>query len=421
MKESYREDLALFRYDKIQPMISGDFPDHNQEAYLARVAGEQYLFPDGQMRPIQRGTLKMWLHYYRKEGFQGLKPKPRADRGSFTSLNLDHMQEIQRLIQENPRRTAAGIHRKLTQTGVYREKAPSLTSVQRFIAGYRKEHAHLLTPIEDMKAFEMPHINDLWQIDTTHGPYLTLDGRKRKVYIIAIIDDASRLLVGYGTYFEDNALNVQDTLRRAILTYGLPNYLYADNGAPYIDKQLKLIGARLGFAVRHTKPYRGNQKGKIERWFGVMKQQWMHELDSETLSSLEDFQAAFSAYVVDRNTQVNRSLGKQQTPLNRFMSEPEYIRKRSAAEVDQAFLHQETRQVAKDGTISFKQVQYETGQSTIGQRVMIHYMPDLSHVYLVTAHGLTEIHPVNKVENRLIRRQQVRLNPERGADESWTI
>lgn len=416
MKESYREDLALFRYDKIQPLISGVFPDHNQAAYLERLASEPVLFPDGDMRVIRPGTAKMWLHIYRKEGFQGLKPKSRTDKGGYVSLSSDQIQEIQRLIHENPRRTATNIHQRLHQTGFYSKKAPSLSSVQRFLSRYKKEHPHLLAPVEDMKAFEMPHINDLWQIDTTHGPFLTLQGRKRKVYIIAIIDDASRLLVGYGVYLEDNALNVQDTLRRAILTYGLPKQLYADNGSPYIDKQLKLIGARLGMNVTHTKPYSGYQKGKIERWFGVMKQQWMYDLNLESFHSLDSFGDAFAAYVVARNNQVNRSLGDQQTPLNRFMSEPDSIRKRPAAEIDQAFLHQETRQVAKDGTISFKNQQYETGHATIGQKVTIHYMPDLSSVYLVTSQGLQEVFPVNKIENRLIQRRQVRFTQEEGVE-----
>ena len=143
MKESYREDVALFRYDKIQPILSGNFPDHSQAAYLARITGEPFLFPDGKMRTLQPATLKMWLHLYRKDGFQGLKPKQRGDRGTFTSLSSEHRQEIRRLIHENPRRSAVKIHQRLHQTGFYHEKATSLTTVQRFLARYRKAHTEL--------------------------------------------------------------------------------------------------------------------------------------------------------------------------------------------------------------------------------------------------------------------------------------
>ena len=70
---------------------------------------------------------------------------------------------------------------------------------------------------EDMRAFEMRYANDLWQIDTSHGPIISIDGKKYKTYLIAIIDDASRLIVGYGFYLADNAVNVQLTLERSHL------------------------------------------------------------------------------------------------------------------------------------------------------------------------------------------------------------
>lgn len=48
-----------------------------------------------------------------------------------------------------------------------------------------------------------------------------------------IIDDHSRMIVGYGFFLEDNAVNVQTVLKRAIAKYGVPKRLYADNGKPY--------------------------------------------------------------------------------------------------------------------------------------------------------------------------------------------
>ena len=101
---------------------------------------------------------------------------------------------------------------------------------------------------EDMRR-EYP--NDVWQGDTTYGPYITMDGKKYRTYLIHFIDDNSRLVVGHGFYLNDNAINVQKTLKKAIKTYGLPKQIYLDNGKSYKNCQLSLICARLGIKLTH--------------------------------------------------------------------------------------------------------------------------------------------------------------------------
>ena len=41
--------------------------------------------------------------------------------------------------------------------------------------------------------------------DTSHGPILTIDGKKVQTYLIQLIDDASRLIVGYEFFLNDNS------------------------------------------------------------------------------------------------------------------------------------------------------------------------------------------------------------------------
>ena len=61
----------------------------------------------------------------------------------------------------------------------------------------------------------MENANDCWQADTSHGPYLTINGKKTLTYLIAIIDDASRLIVGARFYYNDNSYNLQDIFKSA--------------------------------------------------------------------------------------------------------------------------------------------------------------------------------------------------------------
>lgn len=58
-----------------------------------------------------------------------------------------------------------------------------------------------MTPGQDMHRYERPHINEVWCGDSSADPYLkTPDGKRRRVYVIALIDDASRMVVGIDVF-----------------------------------------------------------------------------------------------------------------------------------------------------------------------------------------------------------------------------
>lgn len=401
------ENIALFRYDLVQPLINGDFPDTNKQAYMRRIAAKERLLPNGQRGFIQPGTLREWSTKYRKFGFQGLKPKTRSDHGNSRKLNSNQMEEIIRLKQENPNRPATAIRKRMVSTGYFPDGVPSDSTIQRYLAKVSPELRR--NQKEDMRAFEMEHINELWQIDTTHGPFIKVDGQKRKVYIVGVIDDASRYLIGWNMSFNDDAVSVQMALKRAIQTYGKPRQLYADNGKPYVNKQLALICADLGIGLRHAQIYHGNQKGKIERWFGVMKQQWMSDINYDAFQSLDELKESFANYVRDKNSQSHSSLPNKISPVDRFSIEPEMIHKVEPQRLDVAFLHREDRKVANDGTIKLNGYQYETGQATIGEHVIVRYQPDLSSVYIEWEEQLLSIKLVDKVGNSHAIRKQIRL------------
>ncbi|MFQ6822938.1 MAG: hypothetical protein ACLRTZ_05910 [Agathobacter sp.] len=74
-----------------------------------------------------------------------------------------------------------------------------------------------------MRRYERPHINEVWCGDSSVGPYLkTDDGKKHRVYIIALIDDASRFIVGIDVFFNDNFVNLMSVIKSAVARYGRP-------------------------------------------------------------------------------------------------------------------------------------------------------------------------------------------------------
>lgn len=94
------------------------------------------------------------------------------------------------------------------------------------------------------------------------GPVISIDNKKVQTYIIQIIDDASRLIVGSKLFLNDNSLNFQIVLKQAIKTYGIPKKLFVDNGTPYKNLQFEIICANVGIILIHAKPYSPESKRK---------------------------------------------------------------------------------------------------------------------------------------------------------------
>ena len=73
-----------------------------------------------------------------------------------------------------------------------------------------------------MRRYERAHVNEVWCGDSSVGPYLkTKDGRKHKVYVIALIDDASRYIVGINVFFHDNFANLISVMKSAVAKFGV--------------------------------------------------------------------------------------------------------------------------------------------------------------------------------------------------------
>lgn len=404
--EVTKNEIALLRYGAILPVLHDDFPEASARKYFERVAQTPFLLPDGSSKYFAVGTMTGWLLAYRKSGFQGLLPKTRNDKGGTRALSDEQKAIILERKRTRPRRTATSIYWELIEQGVILKHACSLASVQRFLAS--KRHEITAPYIEDMKAFEMKHANDLWQIDTSHGPFLTIDGKRYKTYMIMIIDDASRLLVGHDIFLADNAVNVQLVVKQAVAIYGVPKKLYTDNGTPYRNKQLELICAHLGVGLCRTQVYHGNQKGKIERNFKSVKEGWMYNIDYDDFASTSELHASLAQYVSKKNNSHHAAL--QTTPWLRFMEDKAHIRKIDATLLEQAFLHTEQRRVNNDATIKLRTQLYEVDQTYIGRHVTIKYQPDCSIVYLYDEEQIPTLwlplKLVNKVDNSQIKRKQ---------------
>ena len=261
-----------------------------------------------------------------------------------------------------------------------------------------------------LRRYERPHINEVWCGDSSAGPYLkTEDGRKHRVYVIALIDDASRFITGIDVFFNDNFANLMSVMKSAVAKYGVPKVFNFDNGAGYRNKQMEMLAARIGSAIRYCRPYSPVEKAKIERWFRTMKDQWMAALDMKEFHTLDELRGSLLTYVNLYNQRPHSSLNGK-SPQERFFSEPECIRRISDEQIEHSFLLEIERRVSADSVIVIDQVEYEVDFRFARQRITIRYSPGMDEIYVVEQDGtLSPVRILSKHENSLVRREKVRL------------
>ncbi|MBO7349586.1 MAG: transposase [Spirochaetales bacterium] len=409
MDQEKQQNIALMRYSVISPIISGLWEDYSSlTAFFNDASAKGVLAPDGSVKHFAPQTIERWYRNYKKGGFDALIPTGRVDQGLPRKLDADLQEQIRYLKTNYPRMSAASIHRQLQDNGSIKVGTVSESTVNRYVNQLSLEMKTTTNP--DMRRYERPHINEVWCGDSSVGPYLkTDDGKKHKVYIIALIDDASRFIVGIDVFFNDNFVNLMSVIKSAVAKYGRPQMFNFDNGSSYKNKQMELLAARIGSVIHYDQPYTPTQKAKIERWFRTMKDQWMSGLDIRDFHSLDELRGNLFAYVQKYNQTVHSSLNGR-SPQDRYFSEPNLFHRLSDEEIDHSFLLEIERRVSADNVITIDQVEYEVDCRFSKQHIKLRYSPGLDEIYIVEADGtLTPIRLLNKVENSKVKRDKVHI------------
>jgi transposase InsO family protein len=251
-------------------------------------------------------------------------------------------------------------------------------------------------------AFSMQYANQLWQADTMFGPYVAAKQAK----LIAFIDDASRVLCHGEFFFEENADSMIKAIRCAFYKRGVPEQLLVDNGSIYCCKEIMLITARVGCILRHTAVRDAAAKGKIERFFRRVRDQFLiRNLD---LSSIQKLNQQFNDWVEqDYNSTIHTTLGMK--PIDRFGVDLSRIRFLSPSQdTDELFYAEETRTVKKDNTFSFQGSRYETPIDLRGKEILVRYERHHNGPVIVYDNGrrIGQARLLDAVANGLKRRRE---------------
>jgi len=202
-----------------------------------------------------------------------------------------------------------------------------------------------------------------------HGPRIMHGGKLRKVYLLAVIDDHSRLITNARFYLAESLECYRDCLIGAFEKRGLPRRLYVDNGSAFRSNALKYACARLGVALIHSRPYIPQGRGKIERFFLTIRKQLIPLLPEElTLESLNELLIQWIGD--DYHARAHSSTG--QTPLERYLSQVHLIRA-APKDLRDYFRIPVRRKVDKDRTVTLDGRLYEAPVGLMGTTVTLLY------------------------------------------------
>lgn len=393
------EKIALFRFSIIAPVLHD--PKFQQTQYFKEMAQKVHDVPGLGHKKYRWKTFKSWLRTYRLEGFDGLKPQTRTDKGQSRIVKDDLEAVIRQKFDQFPALKIPLLYTLLAEEGYIRGGAPCENTLRNYV------RTHHLKPATEgaktaRKKFEKAHVNQLWMSDFMHGQQLLIDGTKRKLFLGGIIDDHSRLLVGGRWSLSENAAALELILKDALATYGLPQMLYCDNGAVYVSHHLQLVCARLGIALIHSKPYDSPARGKIERFWRTVREGFLPLVDYTQNYSLERFNNLFEQWL-DQGYHRKMHLGISSTPLDRYLDDVQQTPIRRIAENDLELLFYQTytRTVKNDATVSVDSVLYEVPPKYIGAKVELrHPTGQPTELYLYeNEKPVLKLHPVNPVQN----------------------
>jgi len=330
---------------------------------------------------ISGRTLRRYVADFKRGGFDALLPRERKDKGSLRAISAEALELAAELRRELPGRSAERIQQFLASEGY----SVARSTLERHLRQQGLSGREIKAEQKQVasRRFNRKGRNTLWQADLKYGPYLPDPdhlGRKIRTYLLAIIDDATRLVV-HAEFYDNQRLPVlEDTLRKAVIKCGAPDNLYVDNGKIFVSQWLRLACAKLRIRHLTTKAYSAESKGKIER-FNRTADEFLQEARLENPQTLGQLNGLFRVWLSEGYNHREHSALADKSPAQAFAQDTKPLRFPSPEALREAFLWEKTPRVDKTGCISLAGLCYEVGVEYIRKQVLVRYDPfDLSLV-----------------------------------------
>lgn len=372
-----QEEVALFRYGAIADLVHLEPGTPGLYKRIKDKAEKLWPIPYSRRNRLAAETIRHWLKLYRKGGFDALRPKTRTDAGSCRRMPQAVADRLLSIKECNPALTVKQVIAEAREHDDVPDDLPlPLSTVHRLLQRHGLMEKHNSTP-KDRRHFAFAKAGQLWMSDVMHGPAVFVDGRrKRKTYLIAFLDDATRVVPFAAFALAENVSAYLPIFKQALMRRGIPERLFVDNGAAYRSKHLALVCAKIGTTLIHARPFDAAAKGKQERWFRTVRMQLLPTLGDEDLKSLEALNRRLWAWV-ETEYHLNPHRGLEgQCPFDRWAQVADDVRYVGPQlDLDDLFFFEEKRRVRNDSTVSLHGTLYELEAHLIGATVVLRYDP----------------------------------------------
>lgn len=321
-------------------------------------------------------TIETWLYRFKKHGITAMDKKTRSDKNAYRKVQLNELAEAIHEILPTLRFNKTGVipkmvlYRQLLELNHFARSQLSQTSF------YRMVRENDLLNLEQTKklrqSFAMQFANELWQADTMYGPAIKQpDGQWKKTFLIAFIDDASRVITHGEFFYADNTENMIDAFKSALFKRGKPQRLYFDNGANYKSKEILQACVRLEIHLSHAPIRDGAAKGKIERFFRGFRDRFLTQhLNFESLHDLNDK----THHWIENHYNTQYHSGIQMIPLDRFNLDRERLKFLTDDETtEEVFFVEQSRKVGKTNVFSINNQKYECPVDLREKKIQVRY------------------------------------------------
>jgi len=227
-----------------------------------------------QLMGVSTATVDNWSREYRQGGERGLCRKPVQAR--HRKICEQVQEKIIELRKDNPDHGVRRIRDELRRKAGVEVSAETVRSVVNE-AGLGNPPPRSRRRAPAVRRFERKVPNALWQIDI----FTFKLKRMYPVYLVGIIDDNSRYIVGWGLFRQQTAEAVMEVVRGAIGQWGAPREILSDNGRQFVawrgETRFQKVMKQQGIQHVRSAPHHPMTLGKIERFWQTIWREYLYD------------------------------------------------------------------------------------------------------------------------------------------------
>ena len=422
--ELKKKQICDFRHSVVAELGNPYLSRGKLTQLIKEKSGREYAIPYSKRKTLTEGCIRRWLNLYRKSGKEGLAPGVRDDRGKSRLLKDAQQTALIHLLETRPEITATAAVKILQTKGIIQNEISS-SSLSRFIKSHGLTYRERNRNKEAEKSLKFDFFSPLEciQVDVMYGPQIPDEkGKYRKALLMAFLDDATRRIIYSRFSFSEKSILFEDGIKHILKTHGMIGRLYTDNGSSFVSNQTKRILDILGITLSHSRPGIPKGRGKVERFFRTVRDQFTRPLEVDDVQYIDDLNARFHTWLeCEYHRSNHRGLKEYITPLDAWMAKVHHIRSmKPGIDLDRIFLHMFSRKVYKDSTFTLMGTLFEAPAILSGKSINIHFDPHPPVLRVLISHGgkeygdarIVDTYANTRVKRNYCRGQNVDIDDE---------